>query len=53
MKINLKKKTCSCQSYVEINANGANGFYPLRSMERIGSLKYNYLSLHVNIRISP
>ena len=36
---------------MEIKANDANGCYPLRSMERIGSLKNNYLSLHVNIRI--
>ena len=47
----LKKKACSCQFYVEIKANDANGCYPLRSMKRIGSLKNNYLSLHVNIRI--
>ena len=47
----LKKKACSCQYYVEIKANDANGCYPLRSMKRIGSLKNNYLSLHVNIRI--
>ena len=36
---------------MEIKANDANGCYPLRSMERIGSLKNNYLSLHVNIPI--
>ena len=36
---------------MEIKANDANGCYPLRSMKRIGSLKNNYLSLHVNIRI--
>ena len=47
----LKKKACSCQFYVEIKANDTNGCYPLRLMERIGSLKNNYLSLHVNIRI--
>ena len=47
----LKKKACSCQFYVEIKANDANGCYPLRLMEGIGSLKNNYLSLHVNIRI--
>ena len=48
----LKKKACSCRStYAEIKANDANGCYPLRSMERIGSLKNNYLSLHVNIPI--
>ena len=47
----LKKKACSCQYYVEIKANDANGCYPLRSMERIGSLKNNYISLHFNIRI--
>ena len=47
----LKKKACSCQFSVEIKANDANGCYPLRSMERIGSLKNNYLSLHVNIPI--
>ena len=32
-----KFEACSCQSCVEINANDANGYYPLRSMERIGS----------------
>ena len=44
------KEDC-CQFHVEIKANDANGCYPLRSMERIGSLKNNYLSLHVNIRM--
>ena len=36
---------------MEIKANDANGYYPLRSMKGIGSLKNNYLSLHVNIHI--
>ena len=27
-----KEEACSCQFYVEINANDANGCYPLRSM---------------------
>ena len=31
MKINFKK-ACSCQFYVDINANDANGCYPLCSM---------------------
>ena len=39
MKINFQKNACSCQFHVEINANDANGCYPLRSMERIGSLR--------------
>ena len=47
----LKKKACSCQFYVEIKANDANGCYPLRLMERIGSLKNSCLSLHFNIPI--
>ena len=45
MKIDLKK-ACSCQFYVEINANGADECYPLRSMERIGSSRHITVYLH-------
>ena len=42
MKINFKI-ACSCQFYVEIDANEANVRYPLCSMERIGSLRNTFI----------
>ena len=50
MKRNLKKAR-KCQFYVDINADGTNGCYPLSSMERIGSQK-PYVSLYQNRTIS-
>ena len=45
MKINFKI-ACSCQFYVEIDANEANVRYPLCSMERIGSLRNTFICQH-------
>ena len=49
----FKKKGCSCQFYVEINANDANGCYPLRR-ENWVSQEYLYmLTCVLDTEISP